>query len=1236
MKSYLSIGLACLVSLVASIQPARAGLLDLPDIPLYVRVTSVPNVFFQIDDSGSMDAESLTGTHFTLCAYNPAHDDACTEVWSDFMYMWTGRSGGEEEEGDSYNAYAFYLIKFTDNAFSGTCASTNVGGTYDQCSHNPLDDDWRFISHDFNAMYFDPSLTYKPWPNFSNATFSAVRSNPQSGTTGYNQTANLGTHQIFGTTAGFVFAHWLDDKGFSGDAPEANPTNYTAIGNGIVDGWDSHIRVRVTGSGFTCEKYTAAPTNSSLNFTSQTASSSECTAATKGQSLAELQQNIANWFQYYRKRSLTARAAVTGVITDNQELRYGLSVINHSNDLFETIPNTQINDYTARNSTLITNFLNYDWRSGGTPLRRGLETVGEYFAGDLSGKPSPIIQSCQKNFALLMTDGFWNGSDPSGVSTDEDGDGGDITGDGNVDVSLADVARHYYDTDLNTNMDNNVGTDSFDTNARQHMVTYGVAFGVTGSVEDRDGDGWPEKSEGTPLGISDKWYTPSSVANERKVDDLWHASYNSRGRFISASNPDQVVSALQEVIDSINDRVGSAAAGAANSGSLNSGSRIFQAKFDSGDWHGELLSIPINSDGSLDNPEWEANAILNAKSASFFGQNGARKVVSYRPDTNAGIDFKWASLSDGQKALLNDNPLTDTVDDDGNGEARLEYVRGVATNENAGLFFRSRDNKLGDMAHSNPEFIGAPKFFYPFDNYESFFTTHKNRGGVVYVGSNDGMLHAFNEANGEELFAFVPNEVMKNLGKLSLSNYSHEFFVDGPLEYGDVRINSNWKSVIAGALRSGGQGLFALDVTSPTSFTASNVLWEFTDEDDADLGYTFGHPQVKRMANGKWAVIIGNGLNATEADGHASTTGKASVFILFIEDGVDGWATSDYVKLTVNSGSVSSPNAILTPTAADINGDAKVDYIYAGDTNGNMWKFDVSDSDPASWGVAFSGQPLYVALNASGNRQPITSRPAIRRHPQGFANGVLVVFGTGKYLEASDSVSGGATQSVYAIWDRDGNLSNNTGDHGFNRSQLASSTLSVQSGVRLISSANTIEWFDQDGNPSKRGWLIDLPESGERVVQQPVIRDDLAFLVSLTPSGSPCSAGGTGWIMVFDIRTGSAPTFAVLDINNDGLFNDSDFAQVGSPGDTTPVAPVGVSVPSIPNLPVFVYDDQQRDTNSNPVDTFPPAPNGRRACMGESGSRAYTYTTQANSTILSVATQPEAISCGRQSWRQTR
>jgi len=1209
-------------------------LLNIPNLPLFVGVDIQPNVFLEIDDSGSMDWEVLTSEHFMYCSYIPSPDNGavCPNfVQSDTMVF-------PRLNNFTLRGWVYYSDT-NDNTLNESCQDFQGGGQNNsvrRClanGYNPIVDEWRFYSSDHNLMFFNPNVDYQPWVGFGDAIFSAARSNPQSGTPGFTNFADLD---------GFEFAVWIDDRGFDGPFPEPVSADMTNTGNGRVDLWDSHVRVRVNSGNLQCWQvnYTTAAFRPTRQQTGMT--NAACAAFINNQSLAELQQNIANWYQYSRRRSLVTRGAVVQLLEEVPNLRYGISLINEFNELFVEMPpaSADAQDILDHNEDLAEDFLDHDWQNFGTPLRNGLRRVGDYFDAASNpldqGRTSPIIEACQKNFAVVFTDGFWNGGNP-GV--------GDVDGDGIPDL-LADVAMEYYNRDLDTSLDDIVPVDAFDSNTAQHLVTYTIAFGLQGALVDTDDDGWPNP----PLARnSNVWWNAGGGGNTSRVDDLWHSAFNARGEFISASRPEQVASALLDTLQNIVDRTGTAASAATNGGSISAESRVYQAIFNSEDWSGQLFSFRVQNDGTLSTtPEWDAGALLNARPASYF--SGSRTIITTDPVSNSAYEFRWANLTPDQQAMLDRDP--DTGIPDGLGEERVNMIRGVDVNNPD---IRQPDNKLGDLINSDPEFVSAPRFFFNFDNYQTFFDNNKTRRPMVYIGGNDGMLHGFDAVTGSEMFNFIPSAVMPRLNQLTEPSYSHQFFVDGSPVYGDVQIGGSWSSILTGGLRSGGQAMYALDITNPDSFTASNVLWEFTDADDPELGYTFAKPLIAKMNNNKWAVIFGNGYNNAEPDSNtppASQAGDAAIFILFIEDGIDGFQSSDFVKINTNSGSVSNPNGMGSVGAADINGDGKVDALYAGDLFGNVWKFDVSDPSQGSWNVDFGGDALFTAVNDGGIAQPITSAPIAVPHPLGIGQGVLVLIGTGKFIEGTDANPlTTPDQSFYAIWDRDLSTIVTDTSHGFMRSQLAEIKLSTTGNQRFINelASTEPEWLNSSGIPVNRGWYVDLPAQGERVIRPALARSGVVFFVTLIPSEEPCIPGGTGFLMALDISTGGVPspeqlgTSAVFDTNGDGVFDEFDNPS----GEVV----IGLEQGGIPALPAVIFDPRplcerdpgnpQCDSDGDgtpdiaPVSTFPPPLNRSRAC-GSDTTRMYLYTTTSNGSITNASAAMDTLSCGRTAWRQRK
>jgi type IV pilus assembly protein PilY1 len=751
---------------LAAWNSSSAAALNLAQSPLFLGTSVDANVFFELDDSGSMDWEFLTNefdyfNNYWTTTSNLAKIDHA--MWESTCSSGCSSFSGKQSYG--------YIYGNSDRLYQ----STDAYGSVALLNPESLQRDWRARSSDFNLIYYDPETTYLPWTtSMSNADFASARSNPQSGEAGYTATRNL---------SGFVFEVVIDDHGYTGTRPDG-VTTATNTPNGIVDLWDSRVKYTLTSTDMTAVTYTTAAdiaainTPCTLTHAQAAVPYSACMGTTAsatlsmdagtlvnpwGRTLAEEQQNIANWYSYARKRSYVAKGAIAAVIEASDDFRYGLSVINDYSSLFVAVPGSGVTNYTSHNASLLSSLFSYDWDAQGTPLRTGLEYVGKYFDGVISGKTDPIYSACQQNFTLLITDGYWNGSDPASAIGDADGDGRSKT--------LADVARYYYNLDLSS-LANTVPTSVIDPNNKQHMVTFGIAFGVKGDLVDTDDDGYPNPA----LAVNNTWGADPDTSDQGKIDDLWHASFNAKGDFVNAHTPGDVVAALQDSLAEISDRVGSSASVATNSGRLNAGSHVFQARFDSGEWSGQLIAFPINADGTL-NPttSWDAADVLATQN-----YNTGRVILTFNPSIDypvggavegKGIPFRFPSayqtpnstsdLSTAQLQLLmkyapNSFSTSNSSQRTANqnfGSALLNYLRGQRTNEGSGTYaFRVRNSPLGDIVDSDPQYVGAPRARYP-DGlqsapYSTFASTYANRTPIVYVGANDGMLHGFLETNG--------------------------------------------------------------------------------------------------------------------------------------------------------------------------------------------------------------------------------------------------------------------------------------------------------------------------------------------------------------------------------------------------------------------------------------------------------------------------------------------------------
>lgn len=906
--------------------------------------------------------------------------------------------------------------------------------------------------------------------------------------------------------------------------------------------------------------------------------------------------NFANWYAYYRTRLHVAKAAAS------------LSFVNLPDSVrvgYQTINNTTVHgvrSFSGTNRQAFWNWLFGMNATGATPLRSAVVRAGNYFSSaepyraDPANSSTPEL-SCRQNFHVLMSDGAWDGSAPSGFNQNFDNQTHSLPPGGEFGIdqyvprapyrdnhtgTLADVAFYYWVNDLRPALTNDVPTNIRDTSTKmpgtgtgpvndedkfwnpannpahwQHMVTHTVGMGVNGVLQ-------------YPDDYNDLLSGDKTWSNDR-VDDLWHAAINSRGRYLSAQDTAGLVQSFSEIISQILDSIGSYAPATVNAGTISSDARVFFSTFDTANWSGHLLSRPISDGtncgatpkGGLCPVEWDAGCKLTGGYCAATESNepvtdpGLRRIITRNVDTDAIIPFNWGDLSTTQQEWLRDpdgdGPLP--LEDEAYGQDRLNWLRGDRSNEmaNSGPF-RNRVSVLGDAIASPPLYVGAPSRFYPgsqtamseLASYPAFRVEHAERQPVVYLGANDGMLHAFNAEDGTEMFAYIPGIVFERLPELSRPDYVHRNYVDGPLAENDVFFDDDWRSVLVSGLGLGGQGYFALDITDPESVT-ENVpqnlpLWEFSDRDDPDMGYSYSNASIVRMANGKWAAVFGNGVNSTEPGDHASTTGNAVVFVVDIEDG------SVIAKLDTGVGrdddptDQNRPNGIMGVFAADLQGnDFIVDRIYATDMFGNVWAFDVSSDTPGNWGNAYGNDPLYTAV-VNGQRQPITSPPVVIRHPQ--RPGAIVMFGTGRYLGGSD-VGDNSLQSFYGIWDRMGSQPAGSGRNRLQEQEIIETVLNHQGSsydVRTVTN-HLVKWDDGQApvNPDEKlGWFMDLPESGERVFQRPIVRSGRLIFRTVTPSVDPCAAGGTSWLMEVDPVTGGRILMDIFDLNQDGFFDESD------------------------------------------------------------------------------------------------
>ena len=709
------------------------------------------------------------------------------------------------------------------------------------------------------------------------------------------------------------------------------------------------------------------------------------------------------------------------------------------------------------------------------------------------------------------------------------------------------------------------------------MVNYLVGFGLQNYLSDPEytgstySGGYQQLLSGAKSWPFD-WYRSGSnwrPGSDFLVYDLWHAAINSRGEFFSATDATQLTNAFQKIINNIVDQSYSVAAASFDASVTRTLRTAYISSFTSGSWNGDVSAFRIDNNHKL----WSAAQKIENKAWSD------RKI--YFAKNNALTAFAWNNLNAALKTNFSQDGYGDA---DSDGEQRVNWLRGDRSQEGVTGLFRSRNSVLGDFVNSSPVYVGEPALYGLGTSYDQFAQTHKNRAPRVYAAGNDGMLHAFDAATGEEKFAFIPSALMDKLPRLSDKSYLHQYYLDVTPTVQDVYYDSQWHTILIGGMR-GAQALYALDITNPDQV---KLLWEYSDHNDRDLGYTFNSPSIIKLPDGQWAAAVSNGYNNSENDGNASHTGYASMSLLNVKDG------SLIKKFSLNKGSPGKPNALAALQPADINGDLVVDYLYGGDLYGNMWRFDLTaagtvnpfaGSTKTQWKVGFANNPLFSAVDSDGDVQPITARPGILTHP--MEEGHIVLFGTGQYIEAADSSPNTAThQSFYGIWDwqSDGRTSQKPTDNNGNtiaRNDLKSRNISselpdvsfgvdqVQTQTVRTSGNGPITWSNSSGQRQQLGWYMDLLDGttrrGELQISNPEIRSDLLLFTTLVPFSKGCSdVGVESWIYGLNAATGARLEFPFYDMNQDDVLDDQDLLT--TPAGGKPVTAIKLDSFKVPTL----------------------------------------------------------------------
>ena len=1122
---------------------------DVSQTPLSLTVGVPPNMLLTLDDSGSMRwafaPDNVNGTHATRRAkssdFNPLYFNPNITYRAPTVFT---TAGLEQQLSTSYtNA----LLNGFKSTYGGIDLRSNYRFTwsYDLLSTQATAYGY---SNTANRLGENPSADFSASVSRStNGTSTVTNGNISFAITRSGSTSCSATATISGVTVTATCT-----------APSSNNYTATLAQRGVPAyyyTYDASLASNCTTANDSCYR---------LNFVS-----------------AAQQQNFANWYSFYRNRALaTTSAAALAFYNLSSSVRLSWQGLGNctsftGNDTANCY-NNSLKEYSPAHKGQLYAWLQNINFNQGTPLPAALRRAGEFLTTTTpwqknpngSGNTTQNTYACRASYHILMTDGMWNATTtmpnnfrhdaatfnlPDGRSYSQRRPYQDSTAE-----TLSDLAMHYWATDLDPNLANRVPaytpfksgdttTDYWDPRndpaTWQHMTNFIVGLALTQSLNNPNVPWAGSTFAGTGYNnlVSGAANWPAAASGSaNNVYDLWHAAINSRGEFFSVDSPEAMVQAFDDILKRIADRKSTAARPAINSGQVsadeNDAGKVitvsYQTSYASDDnWSGDVKRFEKS---------WNAqtNAFETAQIWSAESQvpGWANRNIKIAGNSNSGlVNFTWANAGSANTVgtlayWLNRDPENSNVIDN-RAEQRLEYLRGNRSGE--GTTFRQRSGVLGDFYSSTPAVVSGARYLVNVTNtlentntYTAFAAAAANRAPRVYVGGNDGMLHGFNAKTGVEEFAFIPSAVFNKLNKLTGSNYSHEFYVEGTPVVGDIFTGTEWRTILVGTLKAGGKSIFALDITTPGE---EKLLWEFDDSrlsaSTVKMGYTFAQPTIARLHTGKWAVVIGNGY---ESEGN--TSGKAALFII---DALEG----NLLKSLEVQGTVGVANGLSTAKLGDFNADGVADYAYAGDLQGNVWRFDLlrngrSESAPftreddgqtaiSDFKVAYSGAPLFRAT-FNNTPQPITSAPSLVLHPTG--TGYLVVFGTGKFFETGDKEGDKSiAQSVYGIWDKQtkGQPSSNP---GITRSSLQQQSISEQTTVsaadgttrqgRIISN-NSIDWSTQNG------WYLNLVQSdGEMVVENMSQLGRTIFMQSLVPNDDPCGDGAANWTYALNPFTG--------------------------------------------------------------------------------------------------------------------
>jgi type IV pilus assembly protein PilY1 len=914
-------------------------------------------------------------------------------------------------------------------------------------------------------------------------------------------------------------------------------------------------------------------------------------------------QNFANWFSYYRTRMLMMKSSASLAFVDmDSRYRIGFSRIGRlSSNNYASSGFLNIKDFDGTQKSAWYTMLFGVPPSGGTPLKTALQAVGEIYSGNKSAVTDPIQFTCQQNFEILTTDGYWNvDSDSVSVGNQDTGSGvpRPMLDGANQSNNLADVAMKYFKTDLRPSMTNNVpGIPAFDTGpeGRQMMRTYTLGLGMDGTLKYVDNyETNSNASLNDFVGIKNGTKNWPTVVGDQltTIDDLWHAGVNGGGKFFSAKDPNAVAASLKSALNDISSKLGSVGApDVSNAFMTAADNTVYNSSYKTRDWTGDVAArtVDVNSTTFTTTERWSAQALLASRSLTsnpraIYTCAGSCTSFTTFDAANYGSN---ASITAGVTNLKTANALNAAQQSAITGSKLVDYLRGDQSNEPSTsapdlaattALFRQRTKILGAIIHGGVTYVKKSEKAYADSGYGAFSRGNLSRRAMLYSPANDGMLHAFDAVTGQEIWAFIPPSLLPSLWKQADRNYDSNFqyFVDGSPTIADINNGSSWKTILVGGLRGGGGEYYALDITNPSATAPAAPLWSFK---DSRLGKTYGFPVVGKIA-GQWKVLL--------TAGYDNSDNKGYLFVLNADTGTLEKTFTTTCTATDGTCGLSKIGALFTEHDVD----DTIKMAYAGDLAGNLWRFDVA-------GAQGNGV-LAATTGTSALRQPISSAPLIKEMPAyKNSSGIpahYVNFGTGRFLNQND-MSSSDTQTIYGLL-----IDPSLGaiDSSFNNLRSSGSlvelvidktcdktikdnlggTVSTLDGINGASLSNNCpnsvagDFSNGDGNfdtitlkraansalgtdltsckNSTKGWRANLPISKERIPNDPFPFDTYGVFSSIVPGANSCTPGGISreYKMPLNLSKDwlcanpSADVFISVGKNSDGKLSDDPSRRV--------------------------------------------------------------------------------------------